>query len=55
MPDGSLVSATFRGYLVNASQLPIQGGQEGNMFVIDTNTWVLTTLAGSTRLTWVDP
>jgi hypothetical protein len=35
MPDdGAIVHATFRGYLTNASQLPLSGSQLGDMFLV---------------------
>ena len=55
MPYGSRLLTTFKGYLSDVSQLPLQGAQPGDMWAIGTNLWVLTTPPGSFRQGWVDP
>jgi hypothetical protein len=55
MPDGSTVATTFKGYLSDVSQLPLHGGQIGDMWAIGNNLWILTTPANSYRVGWVDP
>ena len=55
MPGGSTVWTTFKGYLTDVSQLPIHGGQRGDMWAIGDNYWILTTPLGSFRQGWVDP
>jgi len=55
MPDGSVVHATFRGYLANAGQLPLHGGQMGDAYVIGPHMWILSIPAGINRMSWVDP
>ena len=55
MPDGSRLITTFRGYLGNVDELPLHGGQRGDMWVVGSNFWVLTTPLGSFRPGWVDP
>jgi hypothetical protein len=55
IPDGGPVSTTFKGYLSDVSQLPVHGGQMGDMWAIGNNYWILTTVPGSFRQGWVDP
>jgi hypothetical protein len=59
MPDGSRLITTFRGYLGNVDELPLRGGQLGDMWGLWTaggpTFWVLTTVPNSHRIGWVDP
>ena len=55
MPDCSTAPTTFKGYLSYVSQLPHRGAQTGDMWGIGHNLWVLTTLANSYKVGWVDP
>ena len=55
MPDGSQLVTTFRGYLGNVDELPLHGGQLGDMWGVGNNFWVLTRVPNSYRIGWVDP
>jgi hypothetical protein len=55
MPDGSQLVTTFKGYLGNVDELPLHGGQLGDMWGVGNNFWVLTRVTNSYRIGWVDP
>lgn len=55
LPDGTTLPTVFRGYLSDAGDLPLHGSQIGDMYGIGPNLWVLSTIANSTRVGWVDP
>jgi hypothetical protein len=55
MPDGSRLITTFQGYLGNVDELPLHGGRLGDMWGVGNSFWVLTRVANSHRIGWVDP
>ena len=42
-------------YLGSVDELPLHGGEPGDMWGVGQNFWVLTTPLGSFRQGWVDP
>jgi hypothetical protein len=57
MPDGRLVSATYRGGLPSMDVLLNRSAQPGDAYWINDSRslWILTTPIGSSRLSWIDP
>jgi hypothetical protein len=40
MPDGSRLLTTFKGYLGSVDELPLHGGEPGDMWGVGQNFWV---------------
>jgi hypothetical protein len=57
MPDGRLINAVYRGGLASMDRLLANASaQPGDAYWVDgSSLWILTTVPGSTRLSWIDP
>jgi len=55
LPQGNTLATVFKGYLSDVSQLPLHGSQIGDMWAVGNNFWILSPVAGTSRVGWVDP
>jgi hypothetical protein len=59
MPDGTIVSASFQGWLPSSADLPNAGHFLGEEFATGTvanpTAWIWMTRAGALSPSWVDP